>query len=576
MLDQNKILISENMSSMIILKRINLDLIIIQVKGEIIIYRAYSLRFLYIKGEKVRSDNMRKYIAICVVLLIVVNYTGCFEKDVIEGGKTSKDSLTIAMSDRYFGFYPWIDSYDVNTLNINHNIFSALVEFDSIFQIKPELALSWSTPDNLTWRFYLRENVKFHNGYDFTAEDVKYSIDLVKEDNTSVLRDLLESVKEVVIVDDYIVDIITVKPSPILLNKLVDIPIVSKKYQEETTEKWPIGTGAFKLVEYDCENFTKLELFESYWDDEVEVKNVTFEIIQDDVERKNAIINRTVDIAEHILPRFYEEISNNIGIEARICVQPTVFFLSFDFRENDSVAFEDGQNPLTDINVRKAIYHAINATYIIDTVLNGSDFAEPASQFVSPLIFGYNPDITRLSYDPDKAKELMKKAGYENGFELVLYSSKDFCTDIQICQILQTQLSEIIDVKLNFTSTEGYFTNLMNRNCSFYTLGWLAATGDGGEIFDYMLRTVDKEAGIGTYNLGYYSNPEVDRIGENVSYIIDPQKRLELMQEGFRIAMEDLAWIPLYVPKCVYGVADDVAWDPRSDMMMEVKDIGFK
>ena len=107
-------------------------------------------------------------------------------------------------------------------------------------------------------------------------------------------------------------------------------------------------------------------------------------------------------------------------------------------------------------------------------------------------------------------------------------------------------------------------------------IGWLAATGDGGEIFDYIIRTVDKEAGIGTYNLGYYSNPEVDSIGENVSHILDPEERLELMQEGFRIAMEDVAWVPLYVPKCTYGIANYVAWNPKPNMVLAVEDMGFK
>ena len=260
----------------------------------------------------------------------------------------------------------------------------------------------------------------------------------------------------------------------------------------------------------------------------------------------------------------------------RRCSHPTVVFLSFDFRENDSVAFKGEKNPLADVRVRKAIYNAINVTYIIDNVLNGSDFAEPASQFVSPLIFGYNPNIERLPYDLDKAKELMKEAGYEDGFELVLDCPEESYDQKRICEVLQTQLSEIIEVKLNFMPIGDFYMKIGTRNSSFYTIGWLVATGDGGEIFDYMIRTVDQESGVGTYNLGYYSNPEVDRIGENISHILDPEERLELMQEGFRIAMEDVAWVPLYVPKCVYGIADYVAWDPRSDMMMAVEEIGFK
>jgi peptide/nickel transport system substrate-binding protein len=455
------------------------------------------------------------------------------------------------------------------------NIFNALVEFDQILRTKPKLATSWNNPDNLTWRFYLREGVKFHNGYNFTAEDVKYTIDLIKGNESHVLRDLLVSVRAVEIVDDYTVDIITEKPCPILLNKLVDIPIASKKYLEKTTDKWPIGTGAYKLVEYVPDEHVQLERFDDYWN-QPEVKNVTFKIIEDEEDMKNATISGEIEIANHILPRYYDEISNCSDLQVGRCSQPTVFFMSFDFRENDSVGFKGEKNPLSDVRVRKAIYHAINVTYIIDNVLNGSNFAEPASQFVTPLIFGYNPDIQRLPYNIETAKELMKEAGYEDGFELVLDCHEESRNQKRISEIIQSQLSEIIDLKLNFLSIEDYYMKLGARNSSFYSIGWLAATGDGSEIFDYMIRTVDHEAGVGTYNLGYYSNPEVDRIGENISHILKPKDRLKLMQEGFKIAMEDVAWIPLYIPKCVYGMMDYIAWEPGFSMMISVENVGFK
>jgi peptide/nickel transport system substrate-binding protein len=523
------------------------------------------------------NDKYKKLLVILLSILVFSSITGCInQSDNGDDNAPSRNSLIIGTTAPVFCFHPWLESYDTATMNINMNIFNSLVEFDQIFRTKPKLATSWNNPNNLTWRFYLRENVKFHNGYNFTSEDVKYTIDLIKRNESNALRDLLVSVKEVKIVNDYTVDIITQRPCPILLNKLVDIPIASKKYQEETTEKWPIGTGAYKLIKYVPYEYVNLERFDDYWDGPLEVKNVTFKVIEDEEEMKNALIAGEIDIAEHILPMYCEEVSESQGVTVERCNYPTVIFLSFDFRENDSVAFKGEKNPLTDIRVRKAIYYAINITDIIDNVLNGSDFAEPASQFVSPLIFGYNPNIERLPHDPEKAKELMKEAGYEEGFGLVLDCSNDSYNLKRICELLQTQLSEIIDVKLNFLPIGDFFMKIMSRNSSFYIIGWLAGTGDGGEIFDYMIRTVDIEAGVGTYNLGYYSNPEIDSIAENISHILDPEDRLDLMQVGFKIAMDDVAWIPLYVPKCTYGIADYVAWDPGPGMSITVEEIGFK
>lgn len=512
-----------------------------------------------------------------LIILLFSSLSGCISQNENDNVNfLTRESLIIGVVELNFGFYPWAKSYDTSTMNVNMNIFNALVEPDQIFRLKPKLATSWNNPDNITWRFYLRENVKFHNGYSFTAEDVNYSIEFIKDDEESGLRDLLTNVEEVKIINDFTVDIITDGPCPTILNKLVDIPMLSKRYQEETTIEWPIGTGPYMLDKYIEEDRVILEKFDDYWNGPLDVKNVTFLKIDDEEDMKNALINGTIDIAGYVVPKFYDEIVSCKGVNVERCSHPSVFFLSFDFRENDSVGFKGEKNPLSDVRVRKAIYHAINITEIIDNNLNGTDFAEPASQFVSPLIFGYNPDIERLPFDLDEAKRLMNESGYPGGFDLILDCHNDSYAQRLIAQNLQNQLLEIINLQINYLSAEDYFMKIVTRNTSAYLLGWLVATGDAGEIFDFMIRTVDKEAGIGSYNLGYYSNPEVDRIGENVSHILDPMERLKLMKEGFQIAMEDVAWIPLYVPKCIYGIADYVAWDPKPNMVLAVEDMDFK
>jgi peptide/nickel transport system substrate-binding protein len=522
-----------------------------------------------------KENRFKNLVLILTCVLFFSSLSGCINNKSNEN-ETIRESLVIGIIDNIYGFQPWLLSYDTNTMNINMNIFNSLVEFDNIFRTKPKLATSWNNPDNLTWRFYLRDNVKFHNGYTFTAEDVKFTIENIKANQTHVLRDLLLTIKEVNIIDNYTIDIKTDEPCPVLLNKLIDVPIVSKKYVEETKERWPIGTGAYKLVEYVEDEYIKLESFDDYWDQPVEVKEVTFKIIRDHVEMKYAVVSGEIDIASHILPIYYNDLLNASGITVCRYTQPTVMYLGFDFRENNSAGFKGQKNPLSDVKVRKAIYQSINVSYIIDNVLNGSEFAETASQFVSPLIFGYNPNIQRLPYDPEASKELMRQAGYEDGFELRLDCIKGIYSQEKICEIVKNQLSDIIDIDINYMEIEEHFMRMHERNSSFYLTGWLTGSGDGGEVFDYLLRTVNQDIGIGTYNSGCYSNPQVDSIGENISRILDPEDRLILMQEGFRIAMDDIACIPIYIPKCIVAIADYVAWAPRHDSMIRVEEIGFK
>ncbi len=521
------------------------------------------------------KNYFKKLFLIFLILLLILINSGCINQDN-KNNKSMKNNLIIGISDPFFGFYPWIESYDVSTISINHNIFNTLVGFDELFRIKAELAESWNNPDNLTWRFRLRKNVEFHNGYNLTAEDVKYSLDIIKNNQNSVLRDLIVDIRELRIINNHTIDIITNKPCPILLNKLTDIFIVSKKYQEETKTNWPIGTGAYKLVDYVTDDYTNLERFENYWKKTPSIKTVKIKLIENEEERKNALVSQEIDIAENILPLFYENLSKTPGIKTYIITNPTVFYLSFDFRENNSIGYKNQINPLSNLKVRKALYHAINISEIIERVYNTTLFSEAATQFLTPAIFGYNPNISRLPYDLNKAKQLLNESGYNDGFDLVMDTILESFEYLEICDVIQEQLSKIVNISLNRLSVQEYFNKIVMRNTSFLISGWIPATGDGGEIFDYLIRTVNISAGIGTYNVGYYSNPEVDRIGEEISYIIDPIERLNLMQQGFKIAMDDVACIPLFSLKSVHGTREDINWLPSLNMNIKIENIIYK
>jgi len=515
---------------------------------------------------------MKKILVLMIGILLSIEFSGCINQ-ADEGYQKKMELLIIGISEDPHGFFPWIDSYDTITIGLNFNIFDPLVEFDNSFKLFPKLAKSWNNPDNCTWRFFLKENVKFHNGYNFTANDVKYSINLIKDNKSNVLRDLITEIKEVHVINDYTVDFETYQPFPILLNKLVNIPIVSQKYQEETTEKWPIGTGAYKLEEYVPKDHITLVRFDEYTMGHPVIKKVIFKVIQDNEEQKNALIEKDIDIMEHVPPMYIDEISNSSGITIKRISNPTVWYLGFDFRENNCSGFPGKKNPLSDVRVRKAMYHAIDVDSINKILLNS---AEPASQFLSPLIFGYNTEIKRLPYDLNLSRQLLKDADYENGFNLTLDCPEESLTLIEISEEIAKQLSQILSVSVNLLPAEEYYNKLYARNFSIYLIGWIPATGDGGEIFDYLLRSENDPLGIGSYNFGYYSNQTVDNITQEITHTMNQKERLRLMREGFKIAMDDVACIPLYISVCNIGMADYISWNPRSDLMTLVEEITIK
>ena len=510
---------------------------------------------------------VKKELIPILIIGILVVHAGCISKTAENDGQKE---YVIGFSSDTLGFYPWIEAYDVDTMSINSNIFNSLVELDNNMRLTPGLARTWSNPDDLTWRFTLRDGVTFHNGYPFSAEDVKYTIDSIIEDEDNELRGLLTSVSEVKVVDNLTVDIITKEPYPILLNNLLDVFIVSKKYQEETDNHWPIGTGAYKLVDYVEGESISFERNDRYWKGPPDIRRFMFKIIEDSEEKKNALLNGTVDLCS-FKSDYYDEVKNTEGLEIKTVSSPTIFYLSYDLRENGSVGYGDLKNPFSDVRVRRAVYHAIDVDSIIENELNG--FGTAATQFVSPMIYGYNPDIERLEYNVSLSKQLLSEAGYENGFS-VTFDCTDDNGSIEICTVIAEQLSAVgINVTLNPLGPDEFYGKVLSRNSQFYIIGWLAATADGGEIFDYLLRSVDDEHGIGTYNLGYYSNARVDEIGENVSKLMDLEERLKLMQEGFAIAMEDVAWVPLYSIAGNYAYIEELDWTPRADLNIKVEEI---
>jgi len=494
-------------------------------------------------------------------MLFFLGISGCIDEEI--ENKTDGFDLNIAYGQDVFnGFYPWVDFINPQTLSINSNIFNSLVEFGERYQIIPALAESWNNPDKLTWRFYLKNDVKFHNGDIFSADDVKYSIELIKGDKNNTLYSYLTMIKEVIIVNDFTVDIVTLEHYPLLLNKLVYIFMVSKQNHEEISNGNPIGTGAYRFSEYLKDNHLVLERFEGYWGKKPEFQKVTFKFFNDYEDQLNNFLEGNADIINSIDPNDYDNLSKIPGVKILPFTFNTVTYLGFNFVEN---------NPFLDLRVRKAVYHAINIDEIIENALDG--YAEPASQFVTQYIFGYNPEIKRLSYDLNKARQYMKDAGYEEGFEITLD-----CRESEIrenaSRMIADQLSLInITVEVNILSSSDFYSKISNRESLCYFVGWATDSADAGEIFDNILRSVDFENGFGLSNFGNYSNQMVDEIAENISYNMNPVVRLDLMKEGFAIAMEDVVCVPLYILKGYCVVRDEFSLPIRADGLIKIENV---
>lgn len=512
--------------------------------------------------------NYKIIISVFFIPIILIS-SGC-----INDTKTNDDNQNKTLI-RYGTFdINSINPYSINAYNkyiLLSNIYNGLIEFDNVFQIIPSLAVSWNNMDDYTWRFQLRKNVTFHNGDEFNSFDVKYSL------NTSLYNSFKSFLKQVNVIDDYTIDLITYEPFPGLLQRLAYTFFVFPEEYFKTNETIiPIGTGPYKFVGYN-NNTTKLEAYNEYWGEKPDIDIVIYKLIEDQDERINELMNGTIDIAEYNIDHNINSLKNNSKIKILKYPPLSTYIIGFDFRVNGSHGFQDGKNPTADLRVRKAFYHAINISPLIDGPFEG--YAIPASQLLTSYIFGYNPNIQRLSYNVSLAKELLNESGYNNGFEIEMDCiTEGYDYNKLNCDLIKEQLSKVgINVKINDLSIEEFNKKVViDRNTSLWIVGWGTVSLDGGFVYDLFIRTVGENL-LGYYNSGYYSNQKVDEIGIQASTEMNSLLRKNLLQEGFRIALsEDIFTVPLFSQELLILTSNEVDMKPRADLRFIASEIKIK
>ncbi len=522
------------------------------------------------KRTKAGIAGKKSIVVSILTLLIIVVCTGCLNDNEEE---LNERELIIGVSQDVSGFYPWIIR-DITSISVNQNFFNGLIELDNRTKgIRPALASRWTNPDNRTFRFYLREGVTFHNGEEFTAEDVNFTLRFLQ--NGSFYQERLSGIDDIIILNNYTVDIRTVEPSPLLLYDLLLVNILSESavtHALETNESWPVGTGPYQLVEYRPGESIRLKAYDNYWKGTPEISRVTYQVYGGYEKCLNGLLDGEIDLCPVSFDDL-EQVTLSFNHTIKSVQTVSVVYLGFDCRTNDSSGFSPGENPFADSRVRKAVYHAVDVDRFIRTQNNISS-AIPVSQFITGHTFGYNPDILRLSYNVTAAKQLMEGAGYQEGFSVVL-DCYDSNRSRELCSIIADQLAAInISVELNPLPSNEHLAKLFYKNTSFFLAAFSPLTAEGA--IQLLLNTSDMDAGLGIWNYGNYSNPEVDALYETIMSTMDPSLRKEYLQQTFSLVMEDVAGVPLYSSQAFYGVHKDIIWEPRPSLYILLDEISFR
>lgn len=515
---------------------------------------------------------MRKNTLVLLALSLLLILSACTEGTAgtsnSDGeGKSSsstKDSLVIAFE---ADAGTLIANSDVNYVTDTQirNIYDPLIDRDGQSgEFVPVLAEEWENVDELTWRLKLKEGVKFHNGADFDANSVKYSIDYILDDaNQSFYKSRWVDVAEVKVVSPFEVEIKTSKPFPSLIQRIAeDLLIMEPGYVEEVgtdeAAKKPIGTGAYKFVEWSRDNYLKLEANEDYWKGAPKIKKLEFRYIPEFSSRLSAFLSKEVDMFKNIPVDSVEKIQSDEASKVEKVPSARINYLALN-------TFYDG--PLKDEKVRQALNHAVDVDELIEAVLNGN-----GTKMTGPLAVintGY-VETKGYDFDPEKAKSLLKEAGYDpESLTLTLDTPNGrYPMDSQVAQAIAAQLQRI-GVKVNVQVNEwgAHLEKIRNREMKdMFILGW-------GPAFDPQSTIENLFTEVAPYS-GFYDKDIEAKIYET-NALFDEKERFDGYAELQNTLVEKAAWVPLWQQADLYAVRKELQFKPRVDEKIQAFEMSW-
>jgi len=467
------------------------------------------------------------------------------------------------------------------------NIYDRLVEcitVDGKPEIIPGLAESWTVSgDGLVYTFKLRKNVKFHNGEVFKADDVVFTIErmMTAENETyntdffdmiaganAMFEEEADSVSGLNVIDDNTIEITLEYPFGAFLANLATPPcsIYNRKACEAAGDEFginpalTIGSGPFRLKEWALNDKIVMETYKDYWRGASKLDGITVKIIPDHETQRMAFENGEVDIfdasfAQSQVPYFKE----SAKWKDKIKTAPEAGLRFYMF----NVAYK----PFDDVNVRRAIAHAINRRQIIDALFNGE--GKITNGLVVEGVLGHNPDLPDIEYSPALAKEYLAKAGYPDGLKIEIIQITDSKAELDMNIAVQGMLKEAgIDMEILQVDEATYYARREAGELPFERQTWWVDYNDP----DNFLYTYFSEKNTVAHSVHYFRKDFLDLL-ERARREVDSEKRLSMYQEAEKmLIVEDQVIIPIIQMEHIYILQDRVknfvlSWNGWSDMM---------
>lgn len=468
---------------------------------------------------------------------------------------TDPDTLYVGINGQPVRLLPFLSVGRLNEI-LNTMMFESLTTHNEKDELVGLLAESYRPVDDLTWEFKLKQQATFSNGDPLTADDVKFTFDMILDDAVrSPHKTFLSSIQEVKAVDKHTVHFVTKTPDVLLPIRISDIygSIVSKRHYEavgpDDYDKTPVGTGPYVLKEWIKDSHITFEANPNYWGKKPAYKTQVFRFLPDDATRIAALQAGEVNLISNVPPAQVEPLKGTKGLVILSAPGTRAHYLITDVTKK----------PFDDLRVREAVFYAIDRDAIIKSILRG--YGVPIYSVFIPQTFGYVPDISP-KYDPEKSKALLKEAGYPNGLDIEFDSFTGGITDhSKIAEAVAGMLEEVgIRCKLRIEE-QGIFgpKRLANDTSPLYNYSF------GDAFFDHGPNLRTFTGGAQGY---YYANDtaltaKIDAaLGE-----FDNEKRKALYNDIVRDFHAKQIMIGLFRQDQIWAADESVDYTPQSDEM---------
>jgi peptide/nickel transport system substrate-binding protein len=448
------------------------------------------------------------------------------------------------------------------TIAILQHVYEGLVRYDRKFGVEPALATGWQVITPTQWRFNLRRNVRFHDGTPFTADDVLFSFERIRQ-RQGTMQVYVGGVKELRKIDDYTVDFMLDGPNPVLLRNLTVFAIMSKTWAEKTrsqnvqnyrekeethASRNTNGTGSYALMLWEPDKRIVMQANPAWWDKpDGNATEVIYAPIKSDATRVAALLAGDVDLLTDLPTQDVARLRTDGRLKVVDGHEVRTIFIGMD-QSSEELKYADvkGRNPFKDLRVRRALNVAVDREAIRRVTMRGLSL--PAAIMVAPGVIGHAPDIDRVApVDLETAKKLLAEAGYPNGFEFTLDCPNNrYVNDEEICQALVGMWARAgLRVRLNALPFANFIPKILKMDTSAYMLGWGVVTFDAQFSLQSLVRTKTTGAD-GSFNQGRVSDPKLDALIDAMKTEMDAGRREAMIREALVTTRDQHYYVPLH------------------------------